>query len=521
MRQLNSPQPFLDAMKTPAVYDSAFSRWDAIADNVAITTPAKRRAKGDKVTVLFPLVKAIVSLAGEVDGPIIKFASGADPALVAETKISGAPIVASYRTRDHAIVTTGMVGQNEVSAITFAAALLIRREADFAAAYGAFLDAVKEGKTPDAVLSELLATASDELAVGIESDLGLDDPNTLWYSSAKRGDGTMDEADDPAAVDLGPLFGDPKTYKAYQAGEPTDFDIVQSAGGVAATGAVINIDPNGFVGPQLDTAVRFMQTGRHILHHGPTGTGKSFVWDLAMRQIDPEFDANNYPFFVHGSAGLEDIDFTGNYVLRPNGSREWVHGPLVRAMLEGKRFKVEEMNRMPAPMLNVLLGAMDYGRISLPRYDGQVVIAQPGFAVDAMANIGREYVGTDDIDPAILRRFQIKVEYDYLPADSEIALLRSRYPDIKPQDAEVLVRIAMTVRDAYENGSGEMEVDMATSPAALLNSAALVSEGFAVLEAIELTWLADVAHTKAHRESVKATIDMHLREQRGRKRGRK
>ena len=322
MRQLNSPQPYLEAIKSPSVYDATFARWDALADGADITVPAKRRAAGDKSTTHFALVKAIASLVGAAPGATIKFSAGADPSIVAEAKLSGSTHAASYRTRDHHICTTAMVGQNEISAITFAAALLIRREADFSAAYGTFLDALKDGKTDDATLNTLLATASDELAVGIESDMGLDDGNALWYSAANRTNGEMDEADDPAAVDLGPLFGDPKTYKSYQAGESTDFDIVQSAGGVAAAGATINIDPNGFVGPQQATAVRFMQTNRHVLHHGPTGTGKSFVWDLAMRDIDPEFDANNYPYFVHGSAGLEDIDFTGNYVLRPNGERE-------------------------------------------------------------------------------------------------------------------------------------------------------------------------------------------------------
>ena len=48
--------------------------------------------------------------------------------------------------------------------------------------------------------------------------------------------------------------------------------------------------------------------------------------------------------------GLPSVP-VGEVLRSADGSRAWVDGPLVRAMLEGRRFKVEEPNRMPASML--------------------------------------------------------------------------------------------------------------------------------------------------------------------------
>jgi MoxR-like ATPase len=184
-------------------------------------------------------------------------------------------------------------------------------------------------------------------------------------------------------------------------------------------------------------------------------------------------------------------------------------------MKAGKRLKVEEMNRLPGSMLNVLLGAMDYGRIALTRHEGEVILAAPGFAVDAMANVGQEYTATEVIDPAILRRFHIKIEYSFLPPEQEVALLRSRHSTLEREDAETLVRIANTIREAYEYGGGsDLDVDLYVSPAALLNTAELVAGGTSISEAIDLTWAAEVAHTKAKREKVRAVIDQNIRDRR-------
>jgi MoxR-like ATPase len=244
------------------------------------------------------------------------------------------------------------------------------------------------------------------------------------------------------------------------------------------------------------------------MYHGPTGTGKNTVWRLAMGEVfGDDFSLRTYRYFVQGSGGLEDIDFIGGY--KKIGDRiEWIDGPLVRAMRDGKRFKIDEMNRLPARMLNVILDAMENSQIALTAKDGEIVNAAPGFAIDAMANIGDEYVGTERIDPSVMNRFTIKIEFDFLEPAEEKRLLRSRHPKLSATAADSLTVIAKAIRDAHAHGSSAVEVDMYVSPRALLNTAMLVVEGDSILDAVSTTWLADVAWSKAKRKSVIALVNL-------------
>jgi len=72
-----------------------------------------------------------------------------------------------------------------------------------------------------------------------------------------------------------------------------------------------------------------------------------------------------------------------------------------------------------------------------------------------------------------------------------------------------LVRIANSIRDAYRSGAG-IDVDLYVSPASLLQTAELVADGATISEAIELTWLVEVARTAERRAAVRETIAAHL-----------
>jgi|GEM_PF-6804626 MoxR-like ATPase len=505
----HKPIDFSDAVLGAPAPQIEDPRFVALSDGDAIATPAIRRTAGvdglpARATLSLASARAIHALA---TGAELRFSDGADPSFTLVSPITSV----AYRTLSNTVLSTGSTPYPASAAIPFAARLILGpadEGADLRVAYLAFLTAMAEG-AEQAQLDTLLGTAADELVVAIRLDLAAD--RTEWQSSAKRdGSDAPEFANDPAAVAVGVLLADPVALATYTSGGETPFATMRMRLGAspATESETIAVDTTRFFGPQQATAVRFMRAGRHILHHGPTGTGKSFVWELAMRELDPAFDPDTYPYFVHGSAGLEDIDLIGNYVLHADGTRSWTDGPLVRAMKDGKRLKVEELNRMSPAHLNVLLGAMDFGRITLARYDGQVVVAADGFAVDAMANIGLEYTGTEEIDPAVMRRFHVKVEYSFLSPVEEVALLRTR-TGVAQRDADILVRIANSIRDAYRSGAG-IDVDLYVSPASLLQTAELVADGATISEAIELTWLVEVARTAERRSAVRETIAAHL-----------
>jgi MoxR-like ATPase len=524
MRQAIASVPFVaNIVARPAA--GLAGRWSALLDEQPIAKPAVRRGAGVGSKLW---LNAVRSLSGLLEGTTaVRYISQSDPALVADVKIQGSIESFCYRTRSNQVYTTGPVQQSPDGCALFAARLLANRSRDFSASYLALLSGISTNK-PQAELDALMATASDELLYACQEDLRLDETpqcDTVWFYSVRT---TVAEYAEAGALSLTPLLTDPVIFEKYLKGEQTPFAVIEKIPGTTATisSSPVDVAEDAFIGPQLALIVKYAQKPRtHILYYGPTGTGKSFVWEKAMIELNriasdaevaagreplPPFDANNYPYFVQGSGGLEDIDFTGQAILDKEGHRHWVDGPLTRAMQDGVRFKCEELNRLPGAMLNVLLGAMDYGRIYIPAL-GKMVVAAPGFAVDAMANIGREYTATEDIDPAVMRRFQIKIAFDFLEAPLEVKLLRSRHPKLTPEQAETLVRIANTIREAHENGSGSVDVDLYVSPSALLNCAELVADGVPMLEAVELTWLADVAWTKAKRESVKGVLDLHIK----------
>ena len=265
-------------------------------------------------------------------------------------------------------------------------------------------------------------------------------------------------------------------------------------------------------------AVDFEGNPLHILHYGPTGTCKTKVWARAMRELDPAFDFATYPYKIAGSGGVEDRDFRGAIlpVEGKGATHAWVYGPLVRAMRDGKRLLVDEFNRLPTAMANVLLNAMQERAITIPEKGNEIVIAAEGFAVDATANVGQEYTGTDAIDPALKSRFGVKIRYDFLEPDYEIALLRSRFATLGAEDAETLVRIAGSIREAYEYGGGaDLDVEFPVSTRTLLHTANLVANlGLPLAEAIGDTLLPEVASTREKQERVMMVVDQHLRDRR-------
>ena len=90
-------------------------------------------------------------------------------------------------------------------------------------------------------------------------------------------------------------------------------------------------------------------------------------------------------------------------------------GPLVRAMREGAVLFINELNRMPEGVQNVLLPAMDEGSLILPML-GEVRAA-PGFAVVATQNPA-EFVATGALSEALLDRFEL-VRLDHASEEDE------------------------------------------------------------------------------------------------------
>jgi Mg-chelatase subunit ChlD len=132
-------------------------------------------------------------------------------------------------------------------------------------------------------------------------------------------------------------------------------------------------------------------------------------------------------FTATGDEQLTAFSLVGTFdpalVLHDGFKRDYfVPGPLVEAMTAGGLLYMEELNRAPSGVLNVLLTSLSDGYLDVPRY-GRVV-AEPGFVVVGACN-PLDDVGTGRLARGLADRFVV-LELDYQPRDEELLIVRQR-----------------------------------------------------------------------------------------------
>jgi MoxR-like ATPase len=201
---------------------------------------------------------------------------------------------------------------------------------------------------------------------------------------------------------------------------------------------------NGIVGRELEikSILAAMDAGKHILLEGPPGTSKSTL----VRRITGE---THIPFYiVEGNIDLSPAKLVGHFnpakVMEDSYQPEhFEKGPLTRAMEVGGILYIEEFNRMPADVSNVLISPMEEGEISIPRY-GSVKAVRP-FTVIAAQN-PYDDVGTVRVSRAFMDRIcLIKMNYQSEEEEQEIVRLRTGYDD--PEVIEFAVKMVRKTRE--------------------------------------------------------------------------
>ncbi len=235
---------------------------------------------------------------------------------------------------------------------------------------------------------------------------------------------------------------------------------------------------SGFVGWQVGALAAALGSGDNILLAGPTGSGKTY----ALHQVVASMDF--FLVVIEGKEGLTDLDFIGAILPQEDGSRKWVDGPLLRAMrqanLEPVLLFIDEVNRIPRPHLNILLGLMNpktgeacrqmgldvhqpgcYYVVEVPLTGEVVLCPVKTLRIVAAGNFGRLYQ-VYDLDPAVRRRFDTVIEFDYLEYDDELSLLRREAARLDSGTSQSLVKLAQETRRLMANGEMPGCIDTAT-----------------------------------------------------------
>jgi nitric oxide reductase NorQ protein len=155
--------------------------------------------------------------------------------------------------------------------------------------------------------------------------------------------------------------------------------------------------------PDVTALQRLRDAGVAALMYGPPGTGKTSVVEAAFGDL----------VTVQGDGDTTVADIVGEYTQTPDGKFVFVHGPLVRAMREGRTLFIDDATLIPPTVLAVVYPAMDGRRqIMIKANGGEVIDAAPGFYVVAGHNPGVHGAVLSD---ALASRFsvQIQVSTDY------------------------------------------------------------------------------------------------------------
>ncbi|WP_433524061.1 AAA family ATPase [Nocardia pseudovaccinii] len=188
----------------------------------------------------------------------------------------------------------------------------------------------------------------------------------------------------------------PAPRKRPRAGKPT-------SGPVARPNGML-YHPRKLAGSADVDVLRTMRAGEvPVLLYGPPGTGKTSLIEAAFGDL----------LTMQGDGDTTVADFVGEYTQAPDGTFVFVHGPLVRAMREGRVLFVDDATLIAPSVLSCVYPAMDGRReIVIKANGGEVITAEPGFYICAGHNPG---VHGATLSDALASRFafQVQVSSDY------------------------------------------------------------------------------------------------------------
>lgn len=174
-------------------------------------------------------------------------------------------------------------------------------------------------------------------------------------------------------------------------------------------------------GEELSKIRACLEAGRNVLLEGPVGVGKTHLALAVTRELGAPI------FRVDGDSRYSEQKLTGWFdpptVIKNGFTQEaFMPGPLVDAMKQGGVLFINELNRLPEGVQNVLLPAIDERMIVVPRL-GEIRAA-PGFLVIATQN-PKEFVATSHLSEAILDRFELVV-LAYQQEEEELSIVTHR-----------------------------------------------------------------------------------------------
>ena len=224
----------------------------------------------------------------------------------------------------------------------------------------------------------------------------------------------------------------------------------------------------------IDETLPAMMRGEPTLFIGETGGAKTALAEYMARRycgVEPEF--------ISAYGDVNSYQLMGKQELREeNGASvsEFVPGPIIRAMEQGKPLILDEINAMPPELLkrlNKIMQLRPGDKFTVQEDSGRIVEVHPGFCIIATANEkSKRYKGVDDLSVEFQNRFGANInrvrypdhdksygEYPRENAQLAMAAVATERgelpPEIDKRDFEDFVRAARLSQQVFSGTNGE------------------------------------------------------------------
>lgn len=227
--------------------------------------------------------------------------------------------------------------------------------------------------------------------------------------------------------------------------------------------------------------VRNIKRHKPTMLMGPTGTGKTELVLTACKKLGISCE-------VHDMGSMQDplSDLLGTHRIK-NGNSVFDYAKFVEDVQKPGVVLLDELSRAPLMTNNILFPCLDNRReLPLEIADSagpRSVKIHPDCTFIATANIGTEYVGTNEIDEALMNRF-LPLKVGYMPMQYEVSLLIKKC-NINTKSAMLIVSLAQQIRDGYK----QQNISKSMSTRECITLGEMVADGFSILDAVNMTLL--------------------------------